>query len=139
MIEASSLLAGTKSRSEYARGSFLPLLQDIRRVPARYHGTLPLPMIKSHQCVVLGAAAHTLTIGVVERKDERWLIFLQALTGTAIFPVLVEPERMRLLIARVERYQRFRQRYSRAYYVLQLPYQVRQLLLLRESQGICKG
>jgi len=73
-----------------------------------------------------------LTIGFVERKDKRLLDFLQVLTGAKIFPVLVEPARMRLIIARMERSQRFQQRYSRSYYVLSLPAEVRLLLRFQE-------
>ena len=134
MLEAYSILIAARGRIERGRIDFLPRLRDVRRVPVRYQQALPWQVIKYHQCVVLGATSRTLTVGVIEHKDEQWLSFLQALTGTAIFPVLVEPERMRLLIARVERYQRFRQRYSRAYYVLQLPFQMRQFLLLRERK-----
>lgn len=134
MLEASFILLATKSRTERGHSDFLPRLHDVRRVPVRYQRTLPWQVVKYHQCVVLGATSHIVTVGVIERKDEQWLSFLQALTGTAIFPVLVEPERMRLLIARIERYQRFRQRYSRASYVLQLPFQMRQFLSLRERK-----
>src|ERR1700730_17879625 len=100
MLEAFSILMATKSRTARVRGDFLPRLRDIRRVPVRYQQALPWPVVKYHQCVVLGATSHTLTVGVIEHKDEQWLSSLQALTGTAIFPVLIEPERMRLLIAR---------------------------------------
>lgn len=135
MLEASYISINAKRRIRHIGDDFLPRLYDVRRVPVRYQRLLPLSLIKSHQCVVLGATSHTLTIGIIERKDEQWLDFLRVLTGTAIFPVLVEPERMRLLIARIERYQRFHQRYSRAYYTLQLPCQMRQFLLLREMVG----
>jgi len=134
MLKATYTLMLTKRRDARGHSDFLPRLHDVRRVPVRYQQTLPWQVIKYHQCVVLGATSQTLTVGVIEHKDEQWLSFLQALTGTAIFPVLVEPERMRLLIARIERYQRFRQRYSRAYYVLQLPFQMRQLLFLQEKK-----
>lgn len=134
MLRASYTLAVAKRSVLRRRSDFWPRLHDVRRVPVRYQRTLPWQVVKYHQCVVVGAASRALTVGVSEHKDEQWLSFLQALTGTAIFPVLVKPERMRLLIARIERYQRFRQRYSRAYYVLQLPFQMRQLLLLQERQ-----
>lgn len=134
MFKASYLSPGVKSRNEAGPGDFIPRLRDVRRVPVRYQRTLPLPVIKSYQCVVLGSSSHVLTVGIIESKNAELLDYLQKLTGTSIFPVLVEPERMRLLVARVERYQRFRQRYSRAYYVLQLPLQVRTLLALREGE-----
>lgn len=136
MFEASYALTGKRDKIEHPHSDFIPKLQDVRRVPVRYQRTLPLSVIKSQQCVVLGASAHTLTVGIVGHKNEKLLDSLQILTSAAIFPVLVEPERMRLLIRRVERYQRFRQRYSRAYYVLLLPSQARLLQTLHEGIGI---
>lgn len=135
MIEASSILRDAKSKVERVHDDFMPRLHDVRRVAVRYQRVLPLSIMKEHQCVVLGATAHMLTVGVIERKEKRWFQLMRAMTGTAIFPVLVEPERMRLLLARIERSQRFRQRYSRAFYVSQLPMQVRQFLFLREQIG----
>src|SRR4051812_48715856 len=124
MIEASSILRNTKSKIERVHDDFMPRLHDVRRVAVRYQRMLPLSVMKEHQCVVLGATAHMLTVGVIERKEKQWFQLMRAMTGTAIFPILVEPERMRLLLTRIERSQRFRQRYSRAVYVLQLPMQV---------------
>lgn len=136
MLEASYLFIDAKSKIAPEQDDFIPRLHDVRRVGVRYQRMLPLSVIKEHQCVVLGATSHMLTLGIIERKDQRWLHYIEVLTGTAIFPVLVEPGRMRLLIARIERYQRFRQRQSRAYYILFLPLQVRHFLLLRESERI---
>lgn len=132
MLEASYISIAAKDRNERVHDDFLPRLHDVRRVAVRYQHMLPLAVMKKHQCVVLGATLHMLTIGVIERKDRRWFQLMQALTGMTIFPVLVEPERMRLLIGRVERYQRFRQRYSRAAYALALPMQVRDFFHLCE-------
>src|SRR5215471_2794253 len=134
MFTSSRALIVEKSRISREFDDFVPRLYDVRRVAVRYQRMLPLSVMKEHQCVVLGATPHILTIGIVELKDKRWFYFIQALTGTAIFPVLIEPARMRLLLARIERYQRFRQRYSRAFYVLHLPLQVRQFLLLHECE-----
>lgn len=117
-------------------GNLIPRLNDVRRVSDRYHRVLPLPVIKRHQCIVVGKSARNLTVGIpeYEREQAGLLDFLQTLTGAAIFPVLVEPRRMHLLITRMERYQHFRRRYSRAYYVLQLPAQVRTVLSLIEME-----
>jgi len=119
---------------ERVHDDFIPRLRDVRRVPVRYQRILPLPVSKRYQCVVLGASSHVLTVGFVERKNRRFLQLLQVLTGTKIFPVLVEPGRMRLIIARMERSQRFRRRYSQAYYALQMPAQMRILLILQEEK-----
>jgi hypothetical protein len=123
---------GKAERVPRVRGAFIPRLNDVRRVPVRYQRVLPLPIIKRYQCVVLGGSANTLTVGITERENEALLDLLQVLTGATIFPVLVEPGRMRLLIARIERYQCFHKRYSRAYYTLQLPAHVRLMLAFRE-------
>lgn len=128
MLESSYVFVDMNYGDERVRGNLIPRLNDVRRVPVRYHRVLPLPVVKRYQCVVLGASSKILTVGITERGNEALLDCLQILTGTAIFPVLVEPRRMRLLIARIELYQRFRKRYSRAYYVLQMPSQVRLIL-----------
>lgn len=116
-------------------GDFIPRLRDVRRVPTRYQRSLPLPVVKRHQCVVLGASARALTVGIIEREGVKLFALLRSITGAAICPVLVEPGRMRLMIARMERYQRFRKRSSQAYYILHLPSQARLLLLYREREG----
>ncbi len=130
------MLASTKNsvNSMQSEDGTIPRLHDVRRVPVRYQRMLPLPVSKCYHCVVLGASSHTLTVGITEHKDEELLDFLRMLTGAAIFPVLVEPKRMSLLVARMERSQRFRKRYSRAYYVLQLPVRARLILLFRERK-----
>lgn len=115
-------------RAECSGSQVIPLLDAVRRVPARYHHVLPLPVIKQQQCLVLGAEAQILTVGITAREHEALLACLQMLTGMAIFPVLIEPRRMHLLIRRMERQHRFRQRSSRVSCGLQLPSQVRLLL-----------
>lgn len=123
-----------KAKAERVRGDLIPRLNDVRRVPVRYHRVLPLSVIKRYQCVVLGGSANILTVGITERENEALLDLLQVLTGATIFPVLVEPKRMHLLIARIERYQRFQKRHSRAYYALHLPALVRMMLAFHEDE-----
>jgi hypothetical protein len=137
MLEASYILIAAKDKIERTHDDFMPRLHDVRRVAVRYQRMLPLTVMKKHQCVVLGATQHMLTVGIIERKDRYWIQTMQTLTGMIIFPVLVEPERMRLLIGRIERYQRFRQRYSRAAYLLALPMRVRDFFLLCEHARNC--
>ncbi len=69
-----------------------------------------------------------LTVGMTEGENNALVHLLQILTGMPIFPVFVEPERMRLLIAKIERYEYFCRRYSQAYYTQMLPAHVRLLL-----------
>lgn len=133
-LEVVYALISTKGELASVHDDFIPRLHDVRRVPVRYQRILPLSVIKRHQCVVLGASSHVLTIGFVDGKNKQLLRYLQILTGTKIFPVLIEPRRMHLIIARMERSQRFQKRYSRAYYVLQMPVQVRILLMFQEGR-----
>lgn len=139
MFKVSYIPVDTRSRPEEVHGHVIPRLNDVRRVPVRYQRVLPLSVIKRYQCVVLGGSAHTLTVGITERENEALLDLLQVLTGATIFPVLVEPGRMRLLITRMERYQCFRKRYSQAYYTQQLPVQVRLILAFKERERGEKG
>lgn len=124
-----------KGRTERVHGGVIPRLNDVRRVPVRYQRVLPLSVIKRYQCVVLGGSANILTVGITERDNEALLDLLQVLTGATIFPVLVEPKRMHLLIARMERYQRFQKRRSQAYYALHMPAVVRLLLAFHEDRS----
>jgi hypothetical protein len=47
-----------------------------------------------------------MTIAITDRKNLSVAALLSKLTGKAIFPVLVEPSRVNLLINRLERYKR---------------------------------
>lgn len=114
------------------RGDFIPHFSEVRRVPVRYHRALPLAVSKRYQCVVLGASSHTLTVGITEQESEALLDFLHVLTGAAIFPVLVEPRRMHLLITRIERYQRFCEQRYWPYYGLRQTAHVRLILAFKE-------
>lgn len=139
MFETLGFLVDIQESKRRVYGNPIPRLYDVRRVPARYQQILPSAVVKYHQCVVLGGVPRALTVGIVEQKNKELCHILQLLTGAAIFPVLIEPVRMRLLIARMERYQRFRKRYSQAYYILLLPCQARLLLLLFQEQGKREG
>ncbi len=61
-----------------------------------------------HQCLVVGAAQDMLTVAITDRQDTSILALLSKLTGRTIFPVLVDPVRMRLLVQRIERYKQCR-------------------------------
>lgn len=128
MFEMLWSLVEIPERKSRVRGDSVPRLFDVRRVPARYHQVLPLSIVKRYRCVVLGASRNALTVGVIECDNTALLDFLQILTGTTVFPVLVDPKLMHLLIKRLERYQHFHYHSYQAYYALQLPSQVRLLL-----------
>jgi len=84
-------------------GNFIPRLSNLRRVPLRYRHFLPLMMMKRYQCVVIGYARGVLTVAITDRHDDSLIEALSKFTGCTIFPVWVEPARMRLLIKRIER------------------------------------
>jgi hypothetical protein len=95
-----------KDNADNVRGSLIPQLFVLRRIPTRYHRVLPLTVMKQFQCIVVGSAPGVLTVAITDRQNTAVIEFLRKFTGQAIFPVLIDPTRMRLLIRRIERYER---------------------------------
>lgn len=89
-----------------------PTHVSIRRVPKRYHRVLPLSMMKRYQCVVIGSAKGVLTVAITSAEQKDTIQLLRSYTGRPIFTVLVEPTRMHLLISRIERCQKEKQKLS---------------------------
>jgi len=89
------------SESEY--GNPIPQLSVLRRVPMGYRQILPLTIMKRYQCIVVGAAHGVLTVAITDRQNMAVIESLSRYTGRAIFPVLIDPKRMSLLIQRIER------------------------------------
>jgi hypothetical protein len=83
--------------------NLIPRMEKLRRVPGQYRHILPLNLMKRHQCAVIGEEDGVLTVAITDRRDTSIFELLSRLTGYKIFPVLVDPERMRLLIRRMER------------------------------------
>jgi hypothetical protein len=81
----------------------IPRLSCLRRVPTRYRHMLPLSFMKTYQCVVVGGESGFLTVAITNRKDITLLKIFGELSGYAIFPVLIDPGHMHLLIRRIER------------------------------------
>jgi hypothetical protein len=81
----------------------IPRLDTIRRVPSRYDSILPLELMKNYQFIVIGAAPGSLTVAITNHEQRTIIESLKELTGRSIFPVFVDPARMRLLIERLER------------------------------------
>lgn len=135
MLKTSYVPVNIQGSADTVHSDLIPRLYDVRRVPVCYHRALPLPVVKRYQCVVLGASARALTVGITQPESEALLDYLRALTGATIFPVLVEPRRMRLLIARIERHQRFSEKYRLACYGSQQATQVRLILAFRERKA----
>ena len=84
------------------RGNLIPYYPTLRRVPTRYRRMLPLPLMKRYQCLVVGSAPGVLTVAIMDRHNTAVLDALSEFTGRAIFPVLIEAARMRLLLQRLE-------------------------------------
>lgn len=87
---------------------FIPRLFTLRRVPIRYRRALPLEVMKRYQCVVVGGVRGALTVAIADQKNAHIFQVLSKLTGCTIFPVLVDPNRLSLLIQRIERSERDR-------------------------------
>lgn len=85
------------------QGTIIPRLWTLRRIPGRYRHFLPVAVMKRYQCVVIGGDQSILTVAITEPKNTALLNTLRLLTGCTIFPVFVDPTRMRLLIRRIER------------------------------------
>jgi hypothetical protein len=88
----------------------IPQLRVIRRVPMRYRQILPLTIMKQYHCIVVGAAQGVLTVAITDRQNMAVIESLSRFTRRAIFPVLIDPNRMRLLIRRIERGEQCRKR-----------------------------
>jgi hypothetical protein len=59
--------------------------------------------MKTYQCVVVGGEPGSLTVAITNRQNVALLKILGALIGCTIFPVLVDPGHLHLLIRRMER------------------------------------
>lgn len=89
--------------ADMVRGNLIPHLFVLRRVPMRYYSVLPLRLMKKYQCIVVGSAPGVLTVAITNRQSSVVIESLKKFTGQSIFPVLVNPAKMRLLIQRIER------------------------------------
>ena len=92
--------------ADNVRCSLIPQLFVLRHVPVRYRRTLPLTIMKRFQCIVVGSAPGILTVAITDRQNTSVIESLREFTGQAIFPVLIDPARMQLLIQRIEKYER---------------------------------
>ena len=115
-------MGNMKDIADSVRGNLIPQLYVLRRVPVRYRRMLPLTIMKRFQCIVVGSAQGVLTVAITDRQNTSVIESLRSITGRAIFPVLIDPTRMRLLIQRIERYEqvfyaRTRNAREQAYYL----------------------
>jgi len=102
-------MGNMKDIANSVRGSLIPQLYVLRRVPLRYRRMLPLSIMKRFQCIVVGSAQGVLTVAITDQQNTSVIESLREITGQAIFPVLIDPDRMRLLIQRIERCEQNRQ------------------------------
>jgi Type II secretion system (T2SS), protein E, N-terminal domain len=115
-------MGNIKDSADRVRGNLIPQLYVLRRVPMRYRRILPLTIMKQFQCIVVGSAQGVLTVAITDRQNTFVIESLRSITGRAIFPVLIDPTRMHLLIQRIERYEqafcaRTRNAREQAYYL----------------------
>ncbi len=99
-----------KNTAQGISGDSVPQFTQVRRVPVRYRQTLTLKVMKRYLCAVLGSAQGVFTVAITDQYDTSLIETLSRIIGHPIFPVLVEPDHMRLLIQRVEYYERRRYR-----------------------------
>ena len=104
-------MGNMKNTARGISGDSIPQFTKVRRVPARYRQTLTLKEMKQYFCAVLGSAQGVFTVAITDQYDTSLIETLSRIIGHPIFPVLVKPDHMRLLIQRVEYYER--RRYSR--------------------------
>ena len=81
---------------------FIPRLYTLRRIDPQYRRLLPIHIMKRYRCIVVGGKRGMLTVALTGVHNERIVMYLRQQTGCAIFPVHIEPERMRLLLQRAE-------------------------------------
>src|SRR5690242_17868462 len=101
-------MGNMKDISESVYSNPIPQLGTLRRVPIRYRRILPLTIMKQYQCIIVGAERGILTVAIADRQNKSVIELLSKYTGQAIFPVLIESDRMRLLIRRIERREQYR-------------------------------
>jgi hypothetical protein len=90
--------------------AIIPRLYILRRVPQQYQRVLPLNIMKRYQCIVVGDAQGVLTVAIANQETLTCMESIKKLTSRAVFPVLVDPARISLLIRRIERDEHFRAR-----------------------------
>lgn len=107
-------MGSMKEIANNVQGSLIPQLFVLRRVPMRYRQYVPLTVMKRFQCIVVGSAQGVLTVAITDPQNTLAIESLRRITGQAIFPVLIDPNRMRLLIQRIERCEQCRRASSPA-------------------------
>ncbi len=102
----------------------IPRLRILRRVPEQYY-----------QCIVVGDALGVLTVAIADQEGLTCIESIRKLTSHAVFPVLVDPARISLLIRRIERDERFRARTGLSPFRCLHYFQLRAITLFVLSKG----
>ncbi|TME11551.1 MAG: hypothetical protein E6I80_05550 [Chloroflexi bacterium] len=111
------VLRWRKRWHSYVNSFYGPRFNTLRWVPLRYRRILPLEVMKRYLCIVVGATQGELTVAFAAQPNKSVIEALKKLTGHKIFPVLVAPAKIRLLIHRIESYERHRRSLNWPYYV----------------------
>jgi hypothetical protein len=96
---------------------YVPRFDTLHWVPLRCRRILPLSVLKQYQCIVVGATQEELTVAFVVRPGRSVIAVLSRLTGRDIFPILAEPDRIQLLIQRIELYNQHRHALNWPHYI----------------------
>src|SRR6266516_2891842 len=86
-------------------------------MPLHYRRILPLKMMKQYLYIVVDTTQGELTITFAAQPNKSVIEALKKLTKHKIFPVLVAPAKIRLLIHRIESYEQHRHSLNWPYYV----------------------
>src|ERR1700682_2848418 len=97
-------------------GDLIPRFDTLRWISIRYRRILPLSVMKRYQCIVVGAAPGRLTVAITDQRDTSVIALISRSTARTIFPVLIHPVKMRLLIHRIERDERYQRNTQRRPY-----------------------
>lgn len=81
----------------------MPKMRHLRRIPSGYRENIPLSIMRSCHCVVVGGTEKSLTVAFSTWQRTSMLDALTYLTGCTIFPVYISSARLRLLISRLVR------------------------------------
>jgi len=91
--------------------------------------------MKRYQCIVVGDAQGVLTVAIADQEGLTCIESIRKLTSHAVFPVLVDPARISLLIRRIERDERFRARTGLSPFRYLHYFQLRAITLFVLSEG----
>ena len=108
---------GTRGRALLVNSSQILHYDSVRWISLYYRRLLPLQVMKRYHCIAVGSGRGILTVAFDERPHPTVLDGLRRLTGQIIFPVLVHPKRMRLLLQRAEFCQRYQVSHFQHYYL----------------------